>query len=436
MAGATLRTIDYSVLQQCMHCGMCLPTCPTYDQTKRERNSPRGRIALMRAVADGALDITKEFADEMSYCLGCLACQTACPAGVNYATLFETARSDIELANADPGLARRFWRGLTLGFLFMHPRALRLLGRVTAAYQRSGFESFVRRSGMLRLLPSSLRRLEPQTPRMAARFSNALIAAHEQPTGPAQYRVAMLTGCVQDLVFPDVNRDTVDVLLANGCAVDTPAVQPCCGSLHAHNGDLRRSRALARRMLDLFPPDRYDAIISNAGGCGSHLRHYGSLLADDLAYRDRAKLWDERVRDIQEWLVEIDCRPPKASPFNDQTTITYHESCHLVHGQKISRQPRTILQLLPDVSLVELPESSWCCGAAGIYTITQPLQAERLLGRKTANIMSTGARWVATANPGCHLQVARGLDAAGSGVNVAHPMSLLARAYRRERGQN
>ena len=434
MAGFTLRTIDYSVLQQCMHCGMCLPTCPTYDQTKQERNSPRGRIALMRAVADGALDVTREFAEEMSYCLGCLACQTACPAGVNYAELFETARSDVELNNAQPGLARRFWRGLTLGFLFMRPRALRLLGRMTGTYQRSGLESVTRRSGVLRLLPASLRRLEPQTPRIASRFSDSLIAPHEQPAGPARYRVAMLTGCVQDLVFPDINRDTVDVLLANGCAVDTPSLQPCCGSLHAHNGDVRRARTLARRMIDLFPPDRYDAIISNAGGCGSHLRHYGPLLANDATYRDRAELWDARVRDVQEWLAEIDCRPPKASPFSEQTAITYHESCHLVHGQRIARQPRALLKLLPDVSLVELPESSWCCGAAGIYTITQPEQAERLLGRKTANIMTTGARWVATANPGCQLQVARGLDAAGADINVVHPVSLLARAYRREQG--
>ncbi len=432
MAGATLRTIDYSVLQQCMHCGMCLPTCPTYDQTKRERNSPRGRIALMRAVADGTLEVTGEFAEEMSYCLGCLACQTACPAGVNYAELFETARSDIEVNNAHPGFARRFWRGVTLGFLFMRPSALRLLGRITGVYQRSGLESFVRRSGGLRLLPASLRRLEPQTPRIAAQFSNRLIRPEEQPTGPARYRVAMLTGCVQDLVFPDVNRDTVDVLLANGCAVETPPVQPCCGSLHAHNGDVRRGRTLARRMIDLFPPDRYDAIISNAGGCGSHLRHYGPLLAHDATYRDRATLWDARVRDVQEWLAEIGCRPPKASPFSAQTTITYHESCHLVHGQKIARQPRALLKLLPGVSLVELPESSWCCGSAGVYAITQPEQAERLLGRKTANIMSTGARWVATANPGCQLQVARGLDAAGADINAVHPVSLLARAYRRE----
>ena len=294
-------------------------------------------------------------------------------------------------------------------------------------------ETSVRPTAM-RLLPASLRRLEPQTPRIAKRFSNALIAPHEQPVGPARYRVAMLTGCVQDLTFPDVNRDTVDVLLANGCAVDTPSSQPCCGSLHAHNGDVRRARTLARRMIDLFPPDRYDAIISNAGGCGSHLRHYGPLLAHDVAYRDTATLWDTRVRDVQEWLMEIGCRPPKASPFSEPTTITYHESCHLVHGQKIARQPRALLKLLPGVSFVELPESSWCCGAAGIYAITQPEQAERLLGRKAANIIGTGARWVATANPGCQLQVARGLDATGADINVAHPMSLLARAYRREQG--
>ena len=433
MAGHTLRTIDYSVLQQCMHCGMCLPTCPTYDQTRHERNSPRGRIALMRAVADGVLDVSAEFAGEMSYCLGCLACQTACPAGVNYAELFETARSDIERQDAHPGLARKFWRAVTLGFLFMRPRALRALGRVVAVYQRSGMEAFARRIGLIRLLPPELRRLEPQTPRMATRFSNALIAPHEAPAGSAQYRVALLTGCVQDLVFPDVNRDTADVLLANGCAVDTPPLQPCCGSLHAHNGDLARARVLARRMIDLFPPDRYDAIVSNAGGCGSHLRRYAPLLADDPHYADRAQLWDRRLRDIQEWLVEIGCRAPEAPPFAREETVTYHESCHLVHGQKISRQPRELLRLLPQIQLVDLPESAWCCGSAGVYAITQPEQADLLLGRKVANIAGTGAGWVATANPGCQLQIARGLSAAGMAAEVVHPVSLLARAYRRER---
>jgi len=434
MAEATLRTIDYAVLQQCMHCGMCLPTCPTYDQTKQERNSPRGRIALMRAVADGVLDVSHEFAEEMSYCLGCLACQTACPAGVNYAELFETARSDIERQNAHPGVARRFWRALTLGFLFMHPAALRSTGRLLGFYQRSGLEALARGTGVMRLLPPALQRLEPQTPRIARKFSPSLIAARETPPGEARYRVALLTGCIQDLVFPDVNRDTADVLLANGCAVGTPSTQPCCGSLHAHNGDLEHARVLARRMLDLFPPDRYDAIISNAGGCGSHLRRYGPLLHGDRIYRERAILWDEKIRDIQEWLIEIGCRPPRAAPFAHTTNVTYHESCHLVHGQRISREPRSLLRLLPGVSLVELPESSWCCGSAGVYAITQPEQAERLLGRKIANIAATGASWVATSNPGCHLQIARGLDGAGAGVQVAHPVSLLARAYRRESG--
>lgn len=432
MATATLKTMDYAVLQQCMHCGMCLPTCPTYDATKRERNSPRGRIALMRAIADGELELGREFADEMSYCLGCLACQTACPAGVQYATLFETARADIERAGVNSGDGRTFWRALSLGFLFQYPGALRLAGRLLGIYQRSGLEGLMRRSGLLRLLPADLRRLEPQAPRIAPRFSNALIAPVEKPAGEARYRVAVLTGCIQDLVFPDINRDTVDVLLANGCRVDTPSSQPCCGSLHAHNGETDMAKVLARRLIELIPPDRYDAIITNAGGCGSHLRHYGPLLADEPNFRDRARVWDSKLKDIHEWLGLIGCRAPKASPFDEPVTLTYHESCHLVHGQKITREPRALLRLLPGVTVKELPESTWCCGSAGVYTITQPEQAEKLLVRKTANIVSTGASCVTTANPGCHLQIARGLTASGAHIDVAHPISLLAEAYRRE----
>ena len=428
----TLQTLDYSVLQQCMHCGMCLPTCPTYVTTKRERNSPRGRIALMRAVADGDLAITRDFADEMSYCLGCLACQTACPAGVNYATLFETARADIERSEVAASFSRNIWRQVTLRHIFLHPRVLRTAGALLRFHQRSGLESLVRRLGLNRLLPATLRRLEPQAPRIAPAFSNRLIAPREQPKGAAKYRVALLTGCIQDLAFPEVNRDTADVLLANGCAVDTPPVQPCCGSLHAHNGETEMARGLAKRMIDLFPPDRYDAIITNAGGCGSHLRQYGHLLADAPDYAAAAHAWDRKVKDIHEWLVEIGCRAPTASPFDaPTTTVTYHESCHLVHGQKIARQPRQVLGLLPGVSVVELPESNWCCGSAGVYAITQPAQAELLLDRKTKNIVGTHATWVATANPGCHLQVARGLKDAGAAVQVAHPITLLARAYRK-----
>jgi glycolate oxidase iron-sulfur subunit len=435
---ATLKSIDYSVLQQCMHCGMCLPTCPTYDTTKRERNSPRGRIALMRAIADGELAVSREFADEMSYCLGCLACQTACPAGVNYAELFETARNDIEREGASPGMERKAWRALTLRFLFMHPRALRGAGRLLRVYQRSGLEALVRRSGALRLLPAALRRLEPQAPRVGAAFSNRLIAAAERPQGDVRHRVALLTGCVQDLVFAPVNRDTVDVLLANGCAVETPPLQPCCGSLHAHNGDLEGARILARRMIDLFPPDRYEAIITNAGGCGSHLRRYGPLLANDAAYAGRARAWDGKLRDIHEWLGEIGCRAPVPHTGREPDrsvrpmTVAYHDSCHLVHGQKIAREPRALLALIPNVTLVPLSESTWCCGAAGVYAITQPQQADLLLARKVRHIAETGASVLATANPGCQLQIARGLEASGSAIRVEHPISLLAAAYRAE----
>jgi glycolate oxidase iron-sulfur subunit len=309
---------------------------------------------------------------------------------------------------------------------------LRLVGALLRLHQRSGLESLSRRLGLTRLLPRSLRRLEPQAPRIAPAFSNTLIAPHEEPRGTSKYRVALLTGCIQDLVFPDVNRDTADVLLANGCAVDTPALQPCCGSLHAHNGETEMARGLAKRMIDLFPPEHYDAIITNAGGCGSHLRNYGHLLADAPDYAEAARAWDRKVKDVHEWLVEIGCRAPKASPFDAPETVTYHESCHLVHGQKIAKQPRAILGLLPGVSLIELPESNWCCGSAGVYAITQPEQADILLERKTKNIVGTHAAWVATANPGCHLQVQRGLTQAGSPARVAHPITLLARAYRRE----
>lgn len=449
-----LATLDYSVIQQCMHCGMCLPTCPTYDATLKERNSPRGRIALMRAVADGELAIGREFADEMSYCLGCLACQTACPAGVNYAELLETARTDIEQSGAAAagrpvqGGLRAFWRRVTLGFLFMRPRALRGAGRLLRWYQRSGLESFARRTGLTALLPGALARLEPQTPRIASRFSNEIIAPVERPDGPVRHRVALLTGCVQDLVYPDVNRDTADVLLANGCQVDTPPAQPCCGSLHAHNGEREQARTLARRMLDLIPPDRYDAIITNAGGCGSHLRHYAGLLDDDASYREAAQQWDRKVRDIHEHLIEIGARPPEAAPFVSPAAIAYHDSCHLAHGQRIVREPRALLRLIPGISLVDLPEASWCCGSAGIYNITQPEQSAALLDRKVRNIVGTGAQIVAAANPGCQLQIARGLQAAEAGAGVGkdggarththtlvlHPVSLLARAYRREPG--
>ncbi|WAC21787.1 (Fe-S)-binding protein [Luteolibacter sp. SL250] len=422
-----LHQLDYSILQQCMHCGMCLPTCPTYDTTKRERNSPRGRISLMRSIADGDLAVTESFADEMSYCLGCLACQTACPAGVDYATLFETSRAHIESAQVNDGAGRTFWRTLTLEILFTRPRLLRLTGRLLHLAQTLKLDQL-----FTPLLPANLRRLAPQAPRIAEKFSDDLIREREYPGTAPKHKVALLTGCIQDLAYSNINRDTADVLLANGCEVHTPAVQPCCGSLHSHNGAQEIAEELARRLIDLIPPDQYDAIITNAGGCGSHLKHYTHLLEHDPTYAAKAALWDAKVQDIHQFLAGTDPRPPHASPFAAPTIVTYHDSCHLAHGQKVALQPRAILSLIPGLLVKELPEANWCCGSAGVYTITQPEESKRLLDRKVANIRSTGATVLATANPGCHLQIVNGLKAEGVAMEVVHPISLLASAYRAE----
>src|SRR5580658_2624595 len=250
-----LRGLDYSVLQQCMHCGLCLPTCPTYDATKLERNSPRGRIALMRAIADGRLEATRTFADEMYFCLGCLACMTACPAGVNYAELFEHARAEAEESGVLRGPKRGFIRWLTMRWLFMDLSRLRFVGALIRLYQQLGLQSLVRRSGALKLLPRRWRELEAMTPVIQPKFSAALIPPVMPAVGEKKFRVALLTGCAQDLMFSDVNRDTVEVLARNGCEVITPPRQQCCGSLHAHNGELELARHLARRNIDQFPPE-------------------------------------------------------------------------------------------------------------------------------------------------------------------------------------
>ncbi len=422
-----LSDLDYSVVQQCMHCGMCLPVCPTYLETRVERNSPRGRIALMRAAIDGEIEITREFGEEMYYCLGCLACMTACPAGVDYATLIEETRAEVEAQDVVFSPGRRFWRWLTLRQMFSRPWALHWVGRSLWLYQVSGLCSLVRKSGLLRLLPKGLRDLEPSTPIICRHFSDELIQELEAPT-KKKYRVGMLTGCVQDLVFSDINRDTVDVLLENGCEVVTPHAQGCCGSLHSHNGDLEQAAIQARRIIDRFDLESLDAIITNAAGCGSHLKHFSPLLKNDPDYADKAHEWDRKVKDISEWLVEIDFRKPQNHPATTQKA-TYHEACHLVHGQKISAQPRAILAALPGYEWVELTRATHCCGSAGIYNITQPEQAGKLQQEKVGNIEKTGASIVATANPGCLLQIQNG---AGKGLRVCHPVSLLAEAYRAE----
>ncbi|MBI3414482.1 MAG: (Fe-S)-binding protein [Verrucomicrobia bacterium] len=423
-----LKDLDYSVVQQCMHCGLCLPTCPTYDATKLERNSPRGRIALMRAIADERLEPTKTFADEMYFCLGCLACMTACPAGVNYAELFEHARAEAEQSGALASPKRNLIRAFTLRWLFMDLHRLQLIGRALRLYQQLGLQTFLRRSGILKLLPKRLRELEAMTPTVQNKFSAELIDPITPAVGVKKFRVAMLIGCAQNLIFSDVNRDTVEVLARNGCEVVTPPEQLCCGSLHAHNGEWELAQQLARRNIEQFPPEQFDAIITNAGGCGSHLKHYAKLLAGEPLYEKRAHEWDRKVKDIHEWLLQIGITPPPANGTNQN--VTYHESCHLCHGQKITSQPRQLLCAIPGVKLVELPESNWCCGSAGIYNLTQPEMADQLLDRKMKHIRSTRCEVVATGNPGCLLQLVNGAKREGLPLRVAHPVTLLAEAYR------
>lgn len=428
--GTSLADMDYAVVQQCMHCGMCLPTCPTYNLTLRERHSPRGRIALMRAIADETLPLETAFRDEMDYCLGCLACQTACPAKVDYAQLFEVARADARAKVPQRSLTTRLYRQLTLGFLFRKPWALRGLGRSLRWAQRLGIPKNMVESPWGDLIPRKWRRLLGMSPTASRAFSDELIDLHERPAGrPTRYRVGLLTGCIQDIAYAALNRDSADVLLANGCEVHTPRQQSCCGSIHGHNGEPAWARESARKNIDAFPLDELDAIITNAGGCGSHLRHYGRLLSEDPNYADRARAWDAKVKDIHEWLVEIDFKHPTLIS-SESRKITYHESCHLCHGQGLSRQPREILQALPNVEFVELSEAQACCGSAGVYSITQPETSDLLLDQKVMHLMETGADLVATANPGCDLQLQRGLEQAGSGMRVTSPVTLLAEAYR------
>lgn len=408
-----LQQLDYSVLQQCIHCGLCLPTCPTYDATKHETSSPRGRIALMRAVADGKLaPDSPQFADEMYFCLGCLACETACPAGVNYAKMLEYARAEVGLRGA--------W---LMRWLFAKPARLRAVARLLRLVKIPPA-----------ILPARLRELYELRPRIRDKFSFELIREVETPllqhstTPSPRFRVGLLTGCVQDVAYADVNRDTVDVLLANGCEVVTPRSQVCCGSLLAHNGELELARQLARQNREAFKD--VDVIVVNSAGCGSFMKH--------------APEYGGKVKDIMEFLAEIGVAPVEGrapsrptgktsghdGAWPSKIRVTYHDACHLVHGQKISAQPRALLHAIPGLELIELPEATWCCGSAGIYNITQPEMSMALLDRKMKHIAATGVSIVATGNPGCIGQIRYGAKKFGVNVEVVHPVTLLARAYR------
>src|SRR5579883_2532410 len=462
------HTHTYDLMRQCIHCGFCLPTCPTYAVLGVEMDSPRGRIYQMQAVAEGRMAISPDFVEHMYCCLGCRACETACPSGVQFGKLIEAAREQIQLEAdhrplldlhpeamelesktngsmpdtaahgavplpvqvASEKLLRRFF------FDVMLPSRLvtSLVFAGLKVYQRTGLQTLVHKLGLLDLvnaLPTpfqgQLKVPEELMPDVGGDLLPAPLPEVTPAMGRKRYRVGFISGCIMDQVFRDINEATIRVLAANGCEVITPVQQQCCGALHVHAGEGEEGRALARHNIDVFEPFACDAIIINSAGCGSNLKEYGHLLRDDPVYAERAQAFSAKVKDISEFLITIE---PKATPGELPYTVAYHDACHLAHGQKIKQQPRQLLKRIPNLKLVELKEADWCCGSAGIYNITNQEMASKLLDRKMQNIIASGASIIATGNPGCMMQIALGARERGLELQVLHPVQLLDEAYR------
>jgi glycolate oxidase iron-sulfur subunit len=422
-----------AVISTCVHCGLCLPSCPTYRETGLEMFSPRGRIYLMKAVADGRIGLESDvFQEQMSACLNCRACEAVCPSGVEYGQILEASRTQIEHARADGRLPPHPWlvqlmRGGAFGLMFKRLALFRLFSRMMWLYQRSGAQALARR-GMLKLL--KLDQTETLLPPISDHFVVPQGQVYAAEAGPARYHVALLAGCIMSTAFANVHAATIRVLQKNGCEVLLPPDQGCCGALHVHGGDMDGGRELARRNIAAFEGLGLDAIIVNAAGCGSTMKEYGHLLHDDPAWAERANAFAAKVKDVSEFLGGIELNTRDLRPVH--ATVTYQEPCHLAHAQRISAQPRALLRAIPGLTLKEMHESSLCCGSAGIYNITEPEMAARLGNRKLDNAEATRADILVTANPGCHLQLAGGLRRRGSAMQVRHIIEVLDEAYRRD----
>jgi glycolate oxidase iron-sulfur subunit len=412
-------------LTNCIHCGYCLPYCPTYALTLREKSSPRGRIRLMKSIAEGEMPITLGFIDEMYFCLDCQACETACPAGVKYGALVEASRTQIERQNL---LTRRerFTKKLIMDWVFLSNRRIKFVARILRFYQNSGIESFLRSTKLLRLIFPKLAKIQPLSPRISRQFTDDTVAEILVPRGPRKHRVGFITGCLMNVMFADVNDDTIQVLLENDCEVIIPHGQECCGSLQAHNGLMDTARSLARKMIDLFDSYRLDAFVMNSAGCGAFMKEYGHVLSDDKEYAERAARFAKKVMDLSEFLVEIEMKRPRMA-INKR--VAHHEACHLVHTQKVSEQPKQVLEAIPGLELANLDEATWCCGSAGIYNIVRYEDSMRLLDRKMENLKSTSADMVVMGNPGCLAQINYGVQREKLNMEVVHLATLLRRAY-------
>jgi len=414
---------DSELYLDCIHCGFCLPTCPTYLVLGNEMDSPRGRLSLIRAASEGKIGISDSFAKHMDLCLLCRACETACPSGVQFGVLMEAARGQVERQRRDPSAERRF-RHVLLN-TFTNIGRLRMLTSLLRFYQWSGLQRLIRGSTLLKRF-GRLGEMEALLPEIADPRLYALPEV-TPAKGHKRGRVGLLLGCVQRFFFPRLNAATVRVLSENGYEVVAPKDQGCCGSLLVHEGERERGKALARQIIDLFKEADVDHIVVNAAGCGSAMKEYRELLHADPAYAQRADAFSKKVRDISELLAEAPLRGA-LQPLN--LTVTYHDACHLAHGQKIRQAPRTILNTIPGLRVVELKESDFCCGSAGIYNLVHPDLAQQFLDRKIDRIQETRADIVVSGNPGCSLQIEKGLRERGLTIRVMHPVELLDASYR------
>jgi glycolate oxidase iron-sulfur subunit len=422
------QTID---LDKCVHCGLCLNACPTYRELHVEMDSPRGRIYQMAQVASGAAPINESYIEHIDLCLACRACETACPSGVQYGRLVEAARAEIENSIERPWI-ERFTRWLVFRHLLPSRTNLRIVGRLLWLYQASGLRRAVRASGMLKRLGrwGELEALSPaaETPFFYRYYGKVFPAEGEQ-----RYRVALLGGCIANISFARLHEATVRVLQKNGCEVSIPAEQTCCGALHVHAGIRGEARRLARINIDALLAGidavlagNFDAVLSNTSGCGSNLKEYGDLLEHDPEYAGKARRFSSLVQDINEFLASI--------PLNQNlgpvpAVVTYQDSCHLAHGQKIRSAPRRLLHAIPGLEFREMPLSDVCCGSAGIYNVQHTEMSMAILESKMMAVDSTHAEVVVTANPGCILQLRAGEALFGSGRRVAHVVEILDESY-------
>lgn len=417
-----------AVIDTCVHCGFCLTTCPSYRVLGTEMDSPRGRIYQMNAIQQGDIALNAVTVSHFDSCLGCLACVTACPSGVRYDELITATRAQVQRNYPRPWSE---WLLRQMVFqLFPYPERLRCLAPLLWLYQKMGVSHWL--PGLFRTISPSLGAMTEMLPPL--KFAQLLPQPWPEvlpAQGTRRYRVGVILGCVQRLFNPGVNAATVRVLRAVGCEVVIPPQQGCCAALPQHQGETAQAQTLARWMIDSFRHYDLDAILINASGCGHTLKEYGQILADDAEYRELAQAFSQRVKDVQEFLAQIDLGVPLYPLANEPLRVVYQDACHMIHGQKISLQPRQLLRQIPGVELREPLDAALCCGSAGVYNLLQPETAQELGRQKVRNLLNTGAQVIASANIGCTVQIQHYLRQQGSQIPVYHPVQLLDHAMRR-----